>query len=129
MNDINSDNFRITGRESLASLLKKNTRTEYKRIIVAVEHMEETKARKFENKLNKYYTSCGCSTGNYFLVTALVLCIIYLYFTDQALNNWLIYAQVFAVLLIAAVGGKLIGKLVDGFKFKQTLNRLNQEFI
>ena len=89
--------------------------------------MNENKVRKFENDLNKFYTSCGCTAGNYFLITALILGVAYLYITGQAINNWKIIVQGFFILLIAAVLGKFIGKLMDGFKFKKTVEKLSRE--
>ena len=82
MNTNSIDNYRIIGRESLNMLLKKKEKR-YGRFIIEVENMNENKVRKFENDLNKFYTSCGCTAGNYFLITALILGVAYLYITGQ----------------------------------------------
>jgi len=126
MKDSSIDNYRITGRESLDMLLKKKERR-YGRFVIEVENMDENKARQFENDLNKFYASCGCSTGNYFLITTLVLCAAYLYITGRAISNWTIIIQGCFILFIAAVLGKFIGKLLDGFKFKKTVEKLSHE--
>lgn len=126
MKEITIDNYRITGRESLDPLLKKKEKR-YGRFIIDIENMDDTKARKFENDLNKYHASCGCNTGNYFLIIALVLCISYIAITNQPVNNWKSIIQGFLILLIAALLGKFIGTLLDDFKFKKTIKKLYQE--
>ena len=120
------DNYKITGRESL-NILRYKKEKRYGRFIIEVADMDENKARKFENDLNKFHASCGCSTGNYFLIATLILFAAYLYFTGQTINNWKIIIQGFFILLIAAVLGKFIGKLMDGFKFKKTVEKLSNE--
>lgn len=120
------DNYIITGKESL-SLLRTKKEMRYARFIIDVENMDEDKARKFENDLTKFHASCGCTTGNYFLITALILGPAYLYITGQAVNNWKMVIQGFFILLIAAILGKFIGKLMFGFKFKKTVEKLSRE--
>ncbi len=120
------DTYKITGRESLNVLLKKRG-GQYGRFSIEIENMDENTKRKFENDLNKFNASCGCSTGNYFLVTTLILYAAYLYFTGQSIYNWQIIIQGFFVLLTSAILGKFIGKLMDGFKFKKTVEKLDYE--
>lgn len=118
--------YKITDRKSLKELLKKKGR-QNRRFSIEVEHLDENTKRKFENDLNKFHSSCGCITGNYFLVIALVLFAAYFYFTGQAINNWKVIIQGFFALSIAALLGKFIGKLIDGFKFKKTVEKLSYE--
>ena len=120
------DNYRITSIESLNALLKKRGER-YGRFVIEVKNLDQDKARKFENDLNKFYASCGCVTGDYFLIATLVLGATYLFATGQALNNWKVIIQGFFVLLIAAVLGKFIGKLIDGFRFRKTVEKLYRE--
>ncbi len=128
MRGITIDNYRITGRESLSMLrIKKGER--YGRFILNIEDMNDVKAQKFENNLNKFYASCGCNTGQYFLVTALVLYAAYLFTTGQPIHNWKIIIQGFIILLAASVLGKCIGKLMDGYRFKKTVNSLYRELV
>ena len=126
MKDGGIDNYRITGRESLNILLKKKGR-QYGRLIIEVESMDQNKARKFEDDLNKVYASCGCITGDYFLIATLILGATYLSITGQTIDNWRIIIQGFFILLIAAVLGKFIGKLIDSFRFRKTVEKLCHE--
>ncbi len=119
-------NYRITDKGSLKALLKKKHKR-YGKFTVDIEYMEDSKARKFETDLNKYYASCGCNTGNYFLMAALVLFVVHFYITGQTIYNWKIIVQGFIILSIAAVLGKFIGKVLDNFKFKKTVNKLSHE--
>ena len=120
------DTYKIIDRESLNVLLRNRVK-QYGRFSIEVENMDENTKRKFENDLNKFHASCGCSTGNYFLITTLIIFTAYLYFTGQTINNWKVMIQGFFVLLIAALLGKFIGKLIDGFKFKKTIGKLSYE--
>lgn len=122
------DIYKITDSESLNILLRTRERA-YGRFIVEVENMDENTKRKFENDLNKFHASCGCSTGNYFLITTLILFTAYHIFTGQSINNWKMILQGFFVIAIAAVVGKFIGKLMDGFKFKKTIEKLSYELL
>ena len=126
MKDSGIANYTITGIESLNALLKRR-KGRHGRLIIEVKSLDQNKARKFENDLNKFYASCGCVTGDYFLIATLVLGATYLFITGQALDNWKIIIQGFFVLLIAAVLGKFIGKLIDGFKFRKTVEKLCRE--
>lgn len=119
-------NYNITDIDSLNKLLKKNGKR-YGKFTIDIENMDDIKARKFETDLNKYYASCGCNTGNYFLIATLVLCVAYFYTTGQTINDWKIIVYGFFVLSIAAVLGKFIGKVMDNFKFKKTVKNLSLE--
>ncbi len=120
--------YKITDIESLNNLLKgKGKGKGYGKFTVDIKYLEDNKARKFETDLNKYYASCGCNTGNYFLIATLVLCIGYIYATGESINNWKIILYGFFVLSIAAVFGKFIGKIIDNFKFKKTVKNLSIE--
>ncbi len=122
------DNYKIIDMESLNLLLKKKHQ-HYGRFIIEIENLDENKARKFENDLNKFHSSCGCTTGNYFLMVTLITCAAYIFITGEAINNWKIILQGFSILLIAAVLGKFTGKLMDGFKYKKTLQELSYEIL
>ncbi|MCZ6593714.1 MAG: hypothetical protein O6943_02240 [Bacteroidetes bacterium] len=119
-------NYNIIDKGSMETLLKKKHKR-YGKFTVDIEHMEDSKARKFETDLNKYYASCGCNTGNYFLVAALVLFVVHFYITGQTIYNWKIIVQGFIILSIAAVLGKFLGKIIDNFKFKKTIKNLSLE--
>jgi len=126
MRGVTVDTYRITDRESLSILLmKKGVR--YGRFVVDIENMDDDKAKKFENNLNKFHASCGCNMGQYFLIATLVLYAAYLFMTGQPVNNWRIIIQGFMILLAATVLGKFLGKLMDGYQFKKTINNLYQE--
>lgn len=116
----------ITGKDSLNILFTKR-RKRYRKFNVQVKGMDDIKAKNFENDLNKFHASCGCTTGNYFLSTTIILSFVYITFTKQTLFNWKIVIQVFFIYLFAAFIGKLIGKLMDSYKFKKTIVNLYHE--
>ena len=118
--------YRITGRESLNILLTKR-KNRYQKFIMDVANMDEIKAKNFENDLNKFHASCGCTTGQNFLRTSLVLCVAYILIKELPINNWEIIMQVGAIFLIVSFIGKLAGKLMDGYKFKKTVEKLSHE--
>ena len=122
------DNYTISGKESL-NLLRTKKEKRYARFIIEVENIDENIARKFENDLTKFHASCGCTTGNYFLITTLILGAAYLYLTGQTVNNWKMIIQGFFILLSAAILGKFIGKLMYGFKFKKTVEKLGRQLL
>lgn len=89
--------------------------------------MEEIKAKKFENDLNKFHGSCGCETGKYFLSTSIVLCAAFISYIKLPLNDWEIIAKGIALFLIVAFIGKFIGKWMDRLKFNKTIEKLSYE--
>lgn len=99
------------------------------RFTLDIESMDDAKAKKFENDLNKFNGSCGCDTGKYFLIAAFIAYAAYLFITGQPINNWKTIIQGFVILSIAAVLGKFIGKLMRGYQFKKTLNNLYRELV
>ena len=128
MRGITIDSYRITGRESL-SMLRTKKGERYGKFILDIQNMDDVKAKKFENDLNKFYASCGCDTGQYFLVATLVLYAAYLFVAGQPINNWGIIIQGFIILSAASVLGTCFGKLMDGYRFKRTINTLYQELV
>lgn len=128
MKGITVDTYRITGRESLNVLMMKKGER-YGRFILDIEGMDDAKAKKFENDLNTFYASCGCDTGNYFLIATFVSYAAYLFITEQPIHTWKIIIQGFVLLSVAAVLGKYIGKLMDGYRFKKTISNLYQELV
>jgi len=128
MRDNTNALYKITDRESLNILLTKRKKR-YRKFIIEVENMDQTKAKNFENDLNKFHASCGCTTGNYFLSTTLVLCAVYIYITGQTIFNWKIIMKGVIIFLIVAFIGKLAGKLMDGYKFKKTVKNIYQELV
>ena len=126
---INSEStYIITGIDSL-QMLRTKKKNQYKKFVIASEKLDEIKSRKFENDLNKFHASCGCSTGNYFLSTSIVLCAIYFLVTGLPGINWKLIAEVLSVLAIIAIIGKITGKMLDGKKFNKTVQNLYQELI
>ncbi len=128
MNDNTNATYKITDRESLNMLLTKR-KNRYRKFKLDVDNMDETKAKNFENDLNKFHASCGCATGKYFLITTIVLCAVYIFITKLPINNWKIIMQVGTVFLIVAFIGKLTGKLTDARKFKKTIKNIYQELV
>ena len=120
--------YSITGIESLQTLRTKR-RKRYNKFIIAIENIDETKARKFENDLNKFHASCGCNTGNYFLSTSMVLCAIYFLVNGFPAVNWKLIAEILSALAAVALIGKIVGKILDGRKFNKTVEKLYQELL
>lgn len=118
--------YKITGKQSL-ELLMKGIKVNVNRFVVEADSLNELQRRKFENELNKYYSSCGCTTGNYFLVTSLILCLIYVLASGVDISNWKIIIEGFLILFAASVIGKFAGKFADRLKFRKTVVRLNGE--
>lgn len=116
----------ITGKDSLNTLFTKRTKR-YRKFKMEVKGMDDIKAKNVENNLNKYHASCGCTTGNYFLSTTIILSLVYIIFINKTLFNWKIFIQVFFIYLIAAFIGKFFGKLMDNYKFKKTIENLYHE--
>ena len=126
---INSEStYIITGIDSL-QMLRTKKKNQYKKFVIASEKIDETKARKFENDLNKFHASCGCNTGNYFLSTSIALCAIYFLITGLPDINWKLIAEILSVLAIIATIGKITGKILDGKKFNTTVQNLYQELV
>jgi len=120
--------YLITGIESLQTLRTKR-KNHYKKFIIEVENFNETKARKYEIELNKFHASCGCNTGNYFLSTSLVLIAIYFLIIGFPEVNWRLIAEIFSFLFIAALIGKVTGKLLDRKRFNKRVENLYQELL
>ena len=128
MKDNTNALYKITGKESLKILLTKK-KNRYQKFIMDVDSMDETKAKNFENDLNKFHASCGCATGKYFLSTSIVLFATYIFITELPINNWKIIMQGVTVFLIVGFIGKLAGKRMDGNNFKKTVEKLSHELI
>ena len=128
MKDNTNAQYKITSRESLNILLTRR-KNRYQKFIIDVDNMDETKAKNFENDLNKFHASCGCATGKYFLSTSIVLFATYIFITELPINNWKIIMQGVTVFLIVAFIGKMVGKLKDSYKFKKTIEKLSHELI
>lgn len=126
MADNNNISYTITSSDSLKILLTKK-KNRYRKFIVDVKNMDESRAKNFENDLNKFHTSCGCATGQYFLSTSLVLCALYICITKLPVINWRIITAGVTAFLIVAFTGKITGKLIDGYKFKKTVEKLSYE--
>lgn len=126
MNDTDKGLYKITNRESLILLLTKR-RKRFRKFVVDIETLQESKSKRFENDLNKYHGSCGCTTGNYFLSIAIVLSAIVIYIWRMPILNWKIITPVILIYVLVGIAGKLTGKLVDAHKFKKTVKDLFQE--
>ena len=122
------DTFKITGKDSLNILLRKRVGT-FRRISIEIENIDEPTKQKFENDLNKFHASCGCSTGNYFLITTIILITIYLLFTGQTIINLKTIIQCFCALIFTAIFGKFTGKLLDRYKFKKAIQKLSYGYL
>jgi|AntAceMinimDraft_17_1070374.scaffolds.fasta_scaffold11300_4 hypothetical protein len=69
--------------------------------------------QKYSEKINKHYFACGCETGTYFMVIAILFTILFstfrFIFKDTSLLWSIIYSAIFV--LIFSITGKLIGLL------------------
>ena len=125
----NPDNtYLITGIESF-QVLRTNRKKQYKKFVIVSEKLDDTKARNYENDLNKFHASCGCNTGSHFLTTSIVLCTIYFLVTGLPSINWKLIAEILSVLAFMAFVGKITGKILDSKKFNKTVENLYQEFV
>jgi hypothetical protein len=126
MSEMREGLYTITDRKSLDFLLTKR-RKRYRKFVVAIESLEDPKAKYFEDNLNKYHASCGCTTGNHFLSTAIVLSAIVIFIMKVPVLNWKMIIPIILLYLVVGITGKITGKVMDAYKFRKTVESLFRE--
>lgn len=119
----------IRNLEELNSL-KKNKKTNLSEIIIDLPNITIEENQKYSAKINKYYFACGCETGTYFMVIAILSMIILsafgFIFKDTSLLWSIIYSVIFV--LIFSIIGKLSGLSLAKINLNRTIKKINKKY-
>ncbi len=80
--------------------------------------------KDWENKINRYYKSCGCGEGKVFVLLFLLIGIGNLYFQNSFYFSISNLISVFITCLIGAFIGKAYGKFMAFIQLKKVVNQL-----
>jgi hypothetical protein len=124
----NSELIYIKSREDINYLLQNyriNLVPRHRpRIVLELENLSSEENKRWSEKINASYYSCGCSEGKWFLLLGLASCFYY-FFKIENFNihfSHIIYSVPF--IFIIALLGKILGILWGKYLFKKAVNRL-----
>ena len=84
---------------------------------------EETKY--WNNRLNRYYSSCGCPQGATAIILTMICFISYLFFRHSGFYiTWLTCVQALGLFIISGAIGKIIGLELGKKKFRKNILEL-----
>ncbi len=84
---------------------------------------------KYGKKFNKYYFACGCDTGTYFMLGAIILVVLLYFFNANfvtlGLVKWIIYSVIFVI--VFSIIGKLVGLLSAKIKLNILIRNIKKQ--
>jgi hypothetical protein len=95
---------------------------------LTLDDLNSNHLKKFEKRLNKFKSSCGCEVGAYFLYSTLLgLITWFVFFNDFNMQSisFMFIIKNLSMLIFAAILGKIIGILFYKFMFRKTIMKIN----
>jgi hypothetical protein len=119
---------RLTIRSASDLAVVAEGRERFDRIAVNVAGLEPGSRAAFESRINRDYRACGCEISAAATVAAMVGYVAYVVLRDVAVRDHVIrvVALGFAVVIVAAVVGKVAGRLIARRRLRRTLAALER---
>lgn len=117
----------ITNRADLLKL--QGVVKKYHRVRLNVPHFEQEENERWESLIQKEYRACGCDTGSYFIMAAMLFSIGYFLFNVTAVINDIGYYLVWLFVLCVGMGliGKVAGLLTANRKLQLLIGILKRK--
>lgn len=113
------------------NILIKKRKYNFSEIVIDLPYFTVEENKKYSDKINKYYLSCGCETGTYFMIFAIlfatIISVCELFFKATPLLWGIIYSVIFV--LISAIIGKLTGLLIAKIRLHKTFKKINKIYL
>ena len=95
------------------------------RIKLNIAGFTEKHRLRWENRINTYYSACGCFEGSVSILVGVMLYVAYLLLRNAASPlGWVDLISVFVLVLLAGAFGKLYGLYQGKIKLKKTIDVL-----
>lgn len=117
----------ITRKADLAKL--QGVFRKYHSIRLEVPHFVKEENDRWAALIEKEYKACGCSTGSYFIMAAVVFSLVFFLFNISAVVNDISYYLVRLLILVLGMGltGKLTGLIMADKKLRLLINILKRK--
>lgn len=124
--DYENDYLTITSVDDLHFLLTAKVIFQRNRgIKLSLKELEGERAMMWQNKINRYYKSCGCNEGKFFVFLSLVA---FLFVQNNLDWSWKTAGIGFLYCLAGAFVGKIVGKISAYVSFRRTVKKLTMQF-
>ena len=104
---------------SLASVFKR-----YTAIKLELDHVENNVQQQWQDKINRYYSACGCDEGKIFVFLGFLTFIVTAYLNDFLIMSWANCGKAFLFCLAGAALGKLFGLYRAHLKLKKLIQSM-----
>lgn len=96
------------------------------KIELSIDHLPSEENSQWEYKLNKHYFDCGCNKGAIGVIVAIVIYLIYLFFSSdlEYLFQWSTLIYLLLAGIIGGSIGKIFGLLNARLQFRKTIRSL-----